>query len=237
MRLFVVPDARGRGVEELLMSFMEGYLRKRGVKNAIARYYMVDPWFKAVTEKAGLTEVRRFSFLDFHAGQELPRAQLPSDVVLDRYDFRHATREQLQAFLDIDNETFAEHWGHAAMPLDRVMDWQKVTEDVHCITLARSGGRAIGVTFLEDSVLYNRQNGTSEGWVNVLGVVKERRRQGLGRALLVDSIHWLLDRGLDTIHIGVDTENARALTLYTGTGFKLMTQTVIVRKELRRDGA
>lgn len=232
MRLYVVPRARGQGIEEMLMSFMEEYLRGRGVEKALARYYTVDPWFKGVTEKAGLTEVRRFSYLDFVSGQELPDAPLPADVLLERYDFKQATKEQVKAFLDIDNEVFAEHWGHAPKPLEELLRWQMAVQDVFCITIAKSGSRPVGVTFLEDSVLYNRENGTNEGWVDDLGVVKERRHRGLGRALLVDGIHWLLDRGLDTIHIGVDTENARALTLYTSVGFRLMEQMVVVQKVL-----
>lgn len=233
MRLNVVPEVRSRGIEERLMSFMEQYLRQRGVERTVARYYTSDEWFKDVTVHAGMVPVRLFSHLEFKRGQEVPSAGLPADVTIDRYDFKQATREQIQAFIDIDNETFAEHWGHAPMPIEKALDWQRASQDIHCINIARSGGRSVGATFLEDSVLYNKKNGTRDGWVNVLGVVKDRRHQGLGRALLVDGMHWLLERGLDTIYIGVDTQNDQALKLYTGVGFNLKYQVVVVNKKLR----
>ena len=233
MRLFVVPEARGAGIEENLMSFMEEYLRGRGVERAVARYYTSDPWFKEVTERMRMSPVRLFSHLEFKRGQVVPEVPLPHDVTIERYDFKTATRQQLQAFIDIDNETFAEHWGHAPMPVEKALEWQRATEVVHCLNMARSGERSVGATFLEDSVLYNKEHGTKDGWVNVLGVVKDRRHQGLGRALLVDGMHWLLGRGLDTIFIGVDTENERALNLYTGVGFSLKYQVVVVNKKLR----
>ncbi len=233
MRLYVVPEARGRGIEERLMAFMEGYLRGRGTEKAVARYFTSDGWFKDVTARASMVPVRLFSHLEFIRGQQVPAAGLPEDVRLDRYDFREATKEQLQEFLEIDNETFAEHWGHAPMPLERVLGWQKAIGDEHCFAIARAGDRKVGVTFLEESVLYNMKHGTKDGWVNVLGVVKDRRHQGLGRALLVDCINWHLGRGLDTIYIGVDSENERALGLYTGVGFRLKHQMVVVHKQLR----
>ncbi|MCU0859630.1 MAG: GNAT family N-acetyltransferase [Thermoplasmata archaeon] len=233
MRLYVVPEERGRGIEERLMALMEEYLRERGIERAIARYYTSDDWFKDVTVRASMVPVRLFSHLEFRKGQPVPPVELPGDVKVERYDFKSATEEQLRTFLDLDGETFAENWGFAPMPYSKLTEWQKASEDIHCITIARSGQRGVGLTFLEDSVPYNKRNGTRDGWVTILGVVKDRRHQGLGRALLIDGMRWLLDRGLDTIYIAVDTENERALRLYTGVGFQLKHQTVVVHKQLR----
>ncbi len=63
------------------------------------------------------------------------------------------------------------------------------------------------------------------GWVGTLGVRSEWRRRGLGAALLQRAFAALYDRGLPTIGLGVDAENATgALGLYERAGMRKLRQ-------------
>ena len=46
-------------------------------------------------------------------------------------------------------------------------------------------------------------------------------RQGIGRALVADSLHWLQRRGVTNAVVNTQVENERALQLYLATGFRL----------------
>ena len=57
-------------------------------------------------------------------------------------------------------------------------------------------------------------------FINGLGVLPVRQRQGLGRALLQHAVATRLDEGGTPIRLEVETENRRALALYLDCGFR-----------------
>jgi mycothiol synthase len=57
------------------------------------------------------------------------------------------------------------------------------------------------------------------GEVYVLGVDPERHGGGLGRALTVAGLRYLYDRGLRTVLLYVESDNAAALAVYRRLGF------------------
>ena len=78
----------------------------------------------------------------------------------------------------------------------------------------------------EDSVPYNAEHGVKDGWIDVLAVSRPYRRRGLGKALILDGMDWLLGRGLNVIRLGVDAENRNALGLYTHLGFSVLHENI-----------
>jgi ribosomal protein S18 acetylase RimI-like enzyme len=56
------------------------------------------------------------------------------------------------------------------------------------------------------------------GWVYYLAVASDRRRQGLGRALMAAAEAWLRTRGCPKIQLMVRTGNAEALGFYERLG-------------------
>ena len=75
--------------------------------------------------------------------------------------------------------------------------------------------------------------GFLRGEVSALGVLRSWRKRGLGRALLIRSMHALRERGMTEVILGVDTDNLTgALRLYEGVGFRTLSQDAIYRKPL-----
>ena len=100
------------------------------------------------------------------------------------------------------------------------------------ITFAKEGDNIAGVLLAEESTVYNKENDTLIGWANILGVMSQYRKKGIGRALLSDGMKWILDRGMDTIYLGMDAENAKALDLYTSLGFRVDEESISYRLDL-----
>jgi len=59
------------------------------------------------------------------------------------------------------------------------------------------------------------------GWVNYLGVDPSRRRNGLGRALMVAAESALSARGCPKINLQVRAGNAEALAFYRSLGYAI----------------
>ena len=57
------------------------------------------------------------------------------------------------------------------------------------------------------------------GEIYVLGVAPEGQGRGLGRALTQAGLHHLAGRGVDEVHLYVESDNAPAVALYTSAGF------------------
>jgi ribosomal protein S18 acetylase RimI-like enzyme len=60
----------------------------------------------------------------------------------------------------------------------------------------------------------------SRGFVQRLAVAPEARRQGIGRGLLLDGLHWMRRRGVRRAVVNTQVGNDVALSLYYAAGFR-----------------
>ena len=90
-------------------------------------------------------------------------------------------------------------------------------------------GVAINVIDAAVNAAFNRRI----AYVDDLSVRRAYRQRGLGRALLVASLHAFRARGMATAGLGVDAENpSGALGLYERVGFRQKEHSVAYRKAL-----
>jgi ribosomal protein S18 acetylase RimI-like enzyme len=90
-------------------------------------------------------------------------------------------------------------------------------------------GVSINVINADDNASYN----FLRGLIGPLGVRRPWRGRGVGRALLVNSMMALRERGMTEAVLGVDTENPTgALKLYESVGFRAINKDAIYRKAL-----
>lgn len=68
------------------------------------------------------------------------------------------------------------------------------------------------------------------GWVYYLAVAPERRRDGLGRALMAAAEDWLRARGAPKLQLMVRDTNAAALDFYAALGLEVQTVAVLGRR-------
>ena len=85
--------------------------------------------------------------------------------------------------------------------------------------------------------------GRKEGWVDILGVRRAYRHQGLGRALLLAGLHVLKEAGMESAMplvlrpkdsgLGVDAESLTGATrLYESVGFVERRRYILYRRVL-----
>jgi mycothiol synthase len=135
-------------------------------------------------------------------------------------------------------EAFCDHFGHVERPLEEEFEtWKHRMQnssdyDPQLWFLALEGEQIAG-----SSLCFKRtDNDPSYGWVASLSVRRPWRRQGLGLALLQQSIAEFYRRGYCKVGLGVDAQNLTgAVRLYEKAGMHIdqRHQMTIYEKELR----
>ncbi len=150
----------------------------------------------------------------------------PEGISIEYKMFKEASDELVAQFVEGMNDSFADHYNFSPTPVEKFLKWRETDEEISRLTLAKDGQRIVGVCMCEESVLYNMENNTKAGWANILGVTKSHRKRGIGRALLTEGMKWIADRGMDTIYLGLDAENRKALGLYMSLGYQVHTESI-----------
>jgi ribosomal protein S18 acetylase RimI-like enzyme len=163
-------------------------------------------------EGAGATMIRRFYRMGvrFDTASQIPAPTLPAG-----YRIRGVTNNEadLRAVHGIVDTAFRDHFAHDA---DTYEQWRRRHVDGACpdLTLwwlATKDG-------VPAAALYAAPIGES-GYVDTLGTLREHRRLGLGRALLLTAFAEFYRRGLRKVVLGVDAESPTgAVGLYTSVG-------------------
>ena len=94
--------------------------------------------------------------------------------------------------------------------------------------LACEGEKVVGAALNA----YDEDSGTA--WVDHLSVLREWRKQGIGKALLLHSFDEFYKRSINTIKLNVDSKSlTNASKLYESVGMKTVQQYHIYKKEMR----
>ncbi len=219
--LGVVPEHRGKGIEQYLMKHGLAFGREKGIKYAKRWCSLTEGWRHDLSLEFGFKDVRHGYVMVYDQNAPPPNVPLPDNMRFEHHDFKSASSEVITQFVEGFNDSFVDHYNFSPVPIQRFIKAQEVDMEPGRITFAKEGDDISGVLLVEESTEFNKENGTKVGWANVLGVRKEYRKRGIGRALLSDGMKWILDQGMDTVYLGMDAENAKALDLYLSLGFKV----------------
>jgi len=184
-------------------------------------------------EKLGLSPVRFSWFMMKNLDDEPPKPIWPDGIRVTTFkEFSN-----LEAILKATDEAFEDHWGH----VDRSGDKERIDRFRHSIEsndefdpsiwyLAVDGDEIAGVALCNSRLGPDRETGV----VDVLGVRRPWRRQGLGLALLHHAFGEFLQRGYKQVGLGVDTQNLSGATrLYEKAGMQVAREFAVYEKELR----
>jgi mycothiol synthase len=229
--LNIHPQARGRGVEELLAEHALRRARELAADPVTARgraaHLVVfvsgrDEVQRSVLDGRGFRIAGHYASLirpDFHAIPDLPvpdglevRPIDPADRPMHRRVFEAAAR----AFADSHGEelpTEARFDEFVNDPAFAPQLWQ----------VAFDGEKIAGqiLNYLGDI----EPDGTRIGWTEGISVQAEHRRRGLARALLARSIRVVRDAGATCAGLGVDLRNPNhAADLYMSMGYRIVSE-------------
>ncbi len=235
---YLRPEWRRKGIGRAMLRYTESRARLHAQANPMGRpsllqVYAEDTAYNknALLVNEGYTPIRYTFFMQRKDLHDLPVAPLPVGLEL-----RPARPEHMRAIWEAKEKAFQDHWGHAVGndadyerwlndPTNDSSLWQ-IAWDIASDQVA---GVSINVINADDNASYN----FLRGLVSSLGVRRRWRGRGLGRALLVNSMKALCERGMTEAVLGVDTENPTGvLKLYERVGFRAINKDVIFRKAL-----
>ena len=183
---------------------------------ARARGHTTDPTYLSVLRSRGMSFARRFYRMSIDSDSPLVpdvAPPLPKGVeIVTAHD--DTTRRIVHA---VDEASFAEHWGHTDYPYEDWMEfWNALpsTLDPDDWWLLTVDGTPAAICLLDD-----RKASQGDGYVDVLGVLKEFRGRGLAQLLLRRAFVHYRDLGRRTKQLNVDATNTTgAVALYEKVG-------------------
>jgi ribosomal protein S18 acetylase RimI-like enzyme len=223
-------DLRGTDAEatEALLRTAEEWARERAAPGGKLFGGIAEPdrSTRDIYERADFGLVRYSFDMRIELEAEVPEPAWPSGLSVRTFE----PGSDDKPVFELVNDAFADHWEWAPIPFD---EWRRgPLEDpdfdpaLVFLVEADSGLAGIALNFI-------RNPGEPLGWVETLAVRKERRRQGLGLALLRQSFRALRERGLTRAGLHVDAENTTgAVLLYERAGMHVHQQWVTYEKAL-----
>ena len=122
------------------------------------------------------------------------------------------------------NTAFLDHWGSIPTPESA---WHDLLHgyggrpDLSFIAVDASTDQVVAELVTSRYAADDELLGRSDGWIQILGTLREWRGRGVGSALIIEALHAYRAAGLTHASIGVDSENpSGAARLYRNLGFE-----------------
>jgi mycothiol synthase len=163
-------------------------------------------------ESEGFRRARRYLNMTWH------RAELPLPEIGPEHLIRCFEDGDEQALTELQNASFGGSWGFSPNTVEEII-----------AKLAFKTSFPCGVVFVADGrtpVAYNWtfrtvSPGGTTGWIGMTGVHPDYRRLGLGRAVLLAGMTYLVQNGVEMVRLEVDDLNAAAKQMYWLAGFRV----------------
>ncbi len=217
--LWVLQDYREEGIQQELLRRSVGYLRGRGVERAKVWDLRGTEWRISIIEELGFKEI----WHEYIMVNKVPDIQSPEHseyLEFEHFLLEDSTDQQLTEYMYALNSAFSEDELFTPRTMKSLEKWKDSTMDMERITLAKLDGEVAGECLSTIELEYNNEHNVNTGWIGAFGVLKEYRRRGIGKALLVNGMKWLQAQGMDTLYLCVAVKNPKALNLYKSVGFE-----------------
>jgi mycothiol synthase len=220
---FVDPDRTGLGLGSWLLRRGEERVRELGFPSVLTWCLAPDARARALFERSGYREVRRYYRMLVEHQAEPPAPEWPEGFRVSTFEPGDA--RAVHAALD---EAFAEEWNFVSEPFET---WAARRIDVPGFDpdhwfVVREGDEVV-------AVLREDPGRGDAAWVGALAVRAPWRRHGLGLALLRHAFRDFYRRGHPRVGLGVDAENPTGATrLYERAGMHPAYEAVAFKKEL-----
>jgi len=228
----VVPEHRGKGIEQQFVQATMEFLRSRNIAQARRWCQDKEGWRHDLSYEFDFKDVRHGYVMKWKEDSAPKVVPPPDNVTFEAKMMKEASDEEVLKFAKGFNNSFVDHYNFSPITNERALKWRDNDEEISRICFAMLNGQIVGVCMAEECIVYNKENNKKDGWANILGVLPEFRKRGIARALLSESMKWIWDRKMDTIYLGMDAENAKALNLYTSLGFKIHNESVNYLRDL-----
>jgi mycothiol synthase len=229
---YVHPELRGLGVGSELLRLSEERARELADDPANGRVVLqnatltLDPAVPTLYARHAYDAARHFFRMVIDLDHELPEPRPPEGVEIARY----AHPGEARAVHETVQEAFADEWNFRPESFEE-FERRKLGAahfDPGLWFVARADGDVVG------AILCDWKRMGDWGWVGAVAVREDRRRRGIGEALLVAAFREFRRRGERRVALGVDVQNPTGATrLYERVGMRVFWEAVVYEKVLR----
>jgi mycothiol synthase len=209
----VHPEHRGRGLGAALIEWTEACARRLAPSSSPTLLYNSVPIEDGAADRLlvglGYAPARVFWHMERALRNGLEPGGIPKGIGIGGYR-PETDAEAVRATLV---EVFADHWGHEPdSPEEHAERFER--QDRGLVWVARDGDEVVGVLVARTV--------EGSGWIDDVGVRARWRGRGIGRSLLLVAFAELAARGVASVSLNVDSENATGATsLYESAGMRV----------------
>jgi mycothiol synthase len=227
--LSVEPAWRGQGIERALLEWLRLAALPFAEPALDVPVRRSQTTYADALQELGFRPVRSWWLMRIDLSRELPLPPFPPDI-----DLRPFVAGQDEVMLTaLVNDVFSDHWGEGMHTVDEIRhDVALPHFAADLLLFAEKDGQPIGYVWSWVDPRRMAMAGDARAYIGDLGVRKAYRGQGLGRALLLRTLHDLQRRGMLAAELGVDGPNASAKHLYESVGFREHQELCWYRKDL-----
>jgi len=235
--LFVnlVPDWRDKGIEQAMIQWCQRRLIQTAAEHPHDSMRFFQTYsngfkrrFNSMLESLGFEPARYFIEMS-RSLENIPEADLPEGI-----EARPVLEQDQHAVWKASIEAFRDHWGFSE-PTEEDYDSYKGSKyfQPELWQVAWDGDKIVSsvMNYIEKD--YNKKFNKKRGWTENISTLKDWRRRGIAKALIVRSMHMHKAKGMTEVGLGVDTNNPNgALNLYQSLGYQKDKTMITYRKEM-----
>ena len=187
----------------------------------------------SVVQAFGMSELRRFWQMVRPLDAPIDEPRFADDIMTRAY----RVGEDDERVNDAVNEAFRDHFGHSENSIE---SWKHFVSQPFFqpdLTLIAENAQTHEIAGFSINLINSKENerlGALRGWVELLGVRRPWRKQGLGTALLLRSLQVFRAAGLTQAALGCDSENITGATrIYERVGFRVNKTRIAFTKPVR----
>ena len=217
----VHPLHRRKGVASKLFTSSMQRIRAAGIKTAQISVSETNSAAKSLLMKLEFQFIRHF----FEMKLDFNNIQLPAAGQGPTTSGRLKSGEE-NLLTEIQNRSFADTWGFNPNTEEeiacRLNMHGRAPDDV---TLTYLNDKLVGYCWIIINAEANAKRAKNKGLIHMLGVDPDYRQQEIGKAILLNGLEDLKNKGVDIVELAVDSENPAACSLYESVGFEVYAKT------------
>jgi len=233
IHLDVVPEFHSCGIETALMERALGELKARGMTIAQTWTDLSERERIELLENLHFRHVRVFSVMKMELVELSQNVGEHTQVAIR--PLRKELEDDIKLFNWLGNESYREDLDYSPSTLEETRHflfcdpYLKEKE----VFFAVLNGESVGCVGVGIDEKYNLEKKVQAGEVFTIGVLKARRRKGIGARLMLHSLERLRAKGMTKAILGVEDDNpTQAMRLYEKLGFSVKKRESILEREV-----
>jgi len=217
----VHPRHRRKGIATKLFSSSMQRVKASGVKAGQISVLENNAAAKSFLTKLECQFIRNF----FEMRLDIHNTRLPA-ARRDSITSRRLKQEEENLLTEIQNRCFADTWGFNPNTTEEIayrLNMQGRSPDDVILTFLED--RLAGYCWTLINAEGNAKREKNKGLIHMLGVDPDYRNQEIGKAILLNGLDDLKEKGVDIVELTVDSQNPAACSLYESVGFEVYAKT------------